>query len=77
MARRRVTVKTEKIRVSVHEHFKSLNDLITVMENRPFNKAFQNEENPSSQRDESKKDYSVVWYKNIQRRNGNNQKRIL
>ena len=57
MARRRVTVKTEKIRVSVHEHFKSLNELITVMESRPFNKAFKNEENPSSQRDESKKDF--------------------
>ena len=65
MARRRVTVKTEKIRVSVHEHFKSLNDLITVMENRPFNKAFQNEENPSSQRDESKKDLCGLVQKHI------------
>jgi hypothetical protein len=59
MARKRVTVKTEKIRTSVHEHFKSLNDLIDTMEDRPLNRAYQNSDDIASQRDESKKD--VTW----------------
>lgn len=40
----------------VKEHFKSLENLIDTMENRPLNAAFQNlNDEPSSQRDESKK----------------------
>ena len=57
MARKRITVKTEKIRTSVHEHFKSLHELITIMESRAHNRAFRNESEPSSQRDERKKDF--------------------
>jgi hypothetical protein len=56
MVRKRVTVKTEKNRVSVHEHFKSLTHLIDTMEQRPVNKAFEKEDDLSSQRDETKKE---------------------
>ena len=40
-------------KVLVHEHFKSLNQLVDIMDTRPNNRAFRDYEKPASQRDET------------------------
>jgi hypothetical protein len=46
--------KTKTInKTLVHEHFKSLNELVNIMDTRKNNKAFHNYEKPASMRDET------------------------